>query len=90
VSEARKGGGTLFGTAVKSVCSMTGMFGPSLSRTPLTIINRSDVQAVTSGVRGNNQHSVESKAVAYDTFIQALHAGEVCIVNRAPPYVLKH
>ena len=55
--------------------------------TPLTIIDRGDVLVATSGVSGNSQQCVESETIAYSKFLEALHADDVCIANRAPPYV---
>lgn len=89
MSEARKGGGILFGMVVMSVYSTIGIFGSSLNGTPLTIANRNDVHAATSGVKGNSHQCVESESLAYAKFVQALYDGQVCIANRASPYVPK-
>ena len=45
------------------------------------------MKAATSGVSSGNQQGADSEAIAYQKFLEALDAGEVCIANRAPPYI---
>lgn len=45
------------------------------------------MNAATNGVSGNSHQGADTEGIAYEKFINALEAGEVCIANRAPPFI---